>query len=219
MSYIVKTENLEKDYGNNKVIKGITLNIEEGQMVTIIGQSGSGKSTLIYLLSGLEQPSSGKIFLNDKLITDLSDKEMSNIRKKEIGFIFQFYNLIDNLSVLDNIMFPMMLNGSNKKEARKKALDFAQIVGLDNKIDNLPHELSGGEQQRVSIARALSINPKIIFADEPTGNLDSKMGIEIMELLKRINKDYNTTIVMVTHNNDLLKYFDYVIHIKDGKAY
>ena len=107
MSYIVKTENLEKDYGNNKVIKGITLNIEEGQMVTIIGQSGSGKSTLLYLLSGLEQPSSGKIFLNDKLITDLSDKEMSNIRKKEIGFIFQFYNLIDNLSVLDNIMFPM----------------------------------------------------------------------------------------------------------------
>ncbi|MCR5112412.1 MAG: ABC transporter ATP-binding protein [Acholeplasmatales bacterium] len=219
MNYIVRTENLEKVYGNNKVIKGITLNIEEGQMVTIIGQSGSGKSTLLYLLSGLEQPSSGKVFFNDRLINNLSDKEMSDIRKKEIGFIFQFYNLIDNLSVLDNIMFPIILNGTNKKEARQKALDYAKIVGLDNKVYSLPHELSGGEQQRVSIARALSINPKIIFADEPTGNLDSKMGIEIMELLKKINKDYNTTIIMVTHNNDLLKYFDYIIHIKDGKGY
>ena len=172
MNYIVRTENLEKVYGNNKVIKGITLNIEEGQMVTIIGQSGSGKSTLLYLLSGLEQPSSGKVFFNDRLINNLSDKEMSDIRKKEIGFIFQFYNLIDNLSVLDNIMFPILLNGTNKKEARQKALDYAKIVGLDNKVYSLPHELSGGEQQRVSIARALSINPKIIFADEPTGNLD-----------------------------------------------
>lgn len=218
---ILECNGLVKYYNSYEVLKGISLKIEQGDFLAIVGQSGSGKSTLLYLLSGLESVSNGDVKFKDKSILNLSDKEMSNIRLTEFGFVFQFYNLIENLTVEENIMYPLLIGKSKlkKQEIKEKVLECAEKVNLKDKLKKYPYQLSGGECQRVAIARAIITSPSIIFADEPTGNLDSKMGIEIMELLSKINKELNTTIIMVTHNDLLSNYFNRIVTIKDGKLY
>lgn len=214
---LIKVNKVTKDYNIKKIVnnilKDITFSIDKNEFVFVVGPSGSGKSTLLYVLSGIEDYSSGSIILFDKELNTYSDNEMSFIRQKKIGFVFQSYNLISNLSVYDNVKLAVVL-GNTAIDNINKCLK--QVKMLEYK-DYYPNQLSGGMQQRVAIARALVNNPEIIFADEPTGNLDNKNGIQIMEILKELNKDLNKTIIMVTHNEDLIKYGTRVIELFDGK--
>lgn len=219
MENIVNIENVCKSFQNNKVsvLDNINLNIEQGEFVSLMGASGSGKSTLLYLVGGLDKPTSGTIMIDGKDINKMKDSELSKLRRKKIGFIFQFYNLVQNLNVEENIMLPVIMEGLKRKDYEKQLNEILEIVGLTNKRKSLPNELSGGQQQRVAIARAVILNPKIILADEATGNLDSKSGKDIMELFKKINKEKNITILQVTHSEETAKYGDRIIHLKDGK--
>lgn len=210
-SKIIKNYNIKKNV--NKVLKDITFNIKENEFVFVVGPSGSGKSTLLYVLSGIEDYTSGSLLLFNKELNTYSDKEMSEIRQSKIGFVFQAYNLMPNLSVYDNVKLAVIL-GNTEKFNIEKCLE--QVKMLEYK-DYYPNQLSGGMQQRVAIARALVNDPEIIFADEPTGNLDNKNGIQIMEIFKELNDDLNKTIIMVTHNVDLIKYGTRVIELLDGK--
>ncbi|MBR1883979.1 MAG: ABC transporter ATP-binding protein [Clostridia bacterium] len=217
----IKTINLVKEFGEKenkvRVLDNINIEIKEGEFVSLMGQSGSGKSTLLYLVGGLDRPTSGSILLNGKDINKLNDSEMSKFRRKNIGFVFQFYNLVQNLTVEENIMLPVVMNGE-KESAYKERLDYIlKTIGLEEKRKSLPKELSGGQQQRVSIARAIILNPSIIFADEPVGNLDSKSGKEVMELFKKINEEEHITILQVTHSEEFAKYGSKIIRLKDGK--
>ena len=188
----------------------------QGEFVSIMGQSGSGKSTLLYILGGLDVPTSGSVFMNGMDISKFNDEKMSRIRRQNIGFVFQFYNLIPNLNVTENIMLPLLLDGKKMRDYKKSLTDILEIVGLSDKRGHTPRELSGGQQQRVAIARALIGNPEILFADEPTGNLDSHTGAEIMSLLQRINKERGQTIIMVTHSPEAAKSNNRVITVSDG---
>lgn len=202
-----------------KVLKDISLQVMQGEFVSIMGPSGSGKSTLLYILGGLDAPTSGHVLLNGTDISRFGDEKMSRIRRQKIGFVFQFYNLIPNLNVEENIMLPLLLDGK-KMGGYKKQLDrILEIVGLSNRRKHKPRELSGGQQQRVAIARALIGNPEILFADEPTGNLDSKTGAEIMSLLREINQNRGQTIIMVTHSPDAAKSSSRVITVQDGMIF
>ncbi len=202
-----------------KVLKDISLQVMQGEFVSIMGPSGSGKSTLLYILGGLDAPTSGHVLLNGTDISRFGDEKMSRIRRQKIGFVFQFYNLIPNLNVEENIMLPLLLDGK-KMGGYKKQLDrILEIVGLSNRRKHKPRELSGGQQQRVAIARALIGNPEILFADEPTGNLDSKTGAEIMNLLREINQNSGQTIIMVTHSPDAAKSSSRVITVQDGMIF
>ena len=183
-----------------KVLKDISLQVMQGEFVTIMGPSGSGKSTLLYILGGLDTPTSGHVLLNGTDISRFGDEKMSRIRRQKIGFVFQFYNLIPNLNVEENIMLPLLLDGKKMGGYRKQLEQILEIVRLSDRRRHTPRELSGGQQQRVAIARALIGNPEILFADEPTGNLDSKTGAEIMALLREINRTNGQTIIMVTHS-------------------
>ncbi len=202
-----------------KVLKDISLQVMQGEFVSIMGPSGSGKSTLLYILGGLDTPTSGHVLLNGTDISRFGDEKMSRIRRQKIGFVFQFYNLIPNLNVEENIMLPLLLDGK-KMGGYKKQLDrILEIVGLSDRRKHKPRELSGGQQQRVAIARALIGNPEILFADEPTGNLDSKTGAEIMNLLREINQNSGQTIIMVTHSPDAAKSSSRVITVQDGMIF
>ncbi|WP_320962467.1 ABC transporter ATP-binding protein [Hungatella effluvii] len=202
-----------------KVLKDISLQVMQGEFVSIMGPSGSGKSTLLYILGGLDAPTSGHVLLNGTDISHFGDEKMSRIRRQKIGFVFQFYNLIPNLNVEENIMLPLLLDGK-KMGGYKKQLDrILEIVGLSNRRKHKPRELSGGQQQRVAIARALIGNPEILFADEPTGNLDSKTGAGIMNLLREINQNSGQTIIMVTHSPDAAKSSSRVITVQDGMIF
>ena len=202
-----------------KVLKDISLQVMQGEFVSIMGPSGSGKSTLLYILGGLDTPTSGHVLLNGTDISRFGDEKMSCIRRQKIGFVFQFYNLIPNLNVEENIMLPLLLDGK-KMGGYKKQLDrILEIVGLSDRRKHKPRELSGGQQQRVAIARALIGNPEILFADEPTGNLDSKTGAEIMNLLREINQNSGQTIIMVTHSPDAAKSSSRVITVQDGMIF
>ena len=217
----IKTINLVKEFGEKenkvRVLDNINIEIKEGEFVSLMGQSGSGKSTLLYLVGGLDRPTSGSILLNGKDINKLNDSEMSKFRRKNIGFVFQFYNLVQNLTVEENIMLPVVMNGE-KESAYKERLDYIlKTIGLEEKRKSLPKELYGGQQQRVSIARGIILNPSIIFADEPVGNLDSKSGKEVMELFKKINEEEHITILQVTHSEEFAKYGSKIIRLKDGK--
>ncbi|HQA59172.1 MAG TPA: ABC transporter ATP-binding protein [Acetivibrio sp.] len=218
---ILKTENLIKDFDMGeicvRVLNGIDLEIESGEFVAIMGPSGSGKSTLLYLLGGLEPPTSGRILLDNKDISLLKDNEMSRVRRKEIGFVFQFYNLIPVLNVEENILMPITLDGGDTDKYKAQLDEIINIVGLADRRKHLPSQLSGGQQQRVAIARALINDPKIILADEPTGNLDSKTAVEINTLLRDLKNKRGKTIVMVTHDRQTAQYADRIIHLKDGK--
>lgn len=214
----VRVENLCKTYGkgNTKVeaLKNVSFSVEEGEFVAIVGASGSGKSTLLHLLGGVDRPTSGKVFVGGKNIYDLDDDKLAIFRRREVGLIYQFYNLIPILDVEENITLPLDLD--NRKVDPVKLGNLIKLLGLDNRKNHLPNELSGGQQQRVSIGRALITHPSVVLADEPTGNLDSKSSDEIMTLLKRSNVEYKQTIIMITHNMELAKVADRIIVIEDG---
>ena len=218
---IIKIDKLVKNFGKGenevKVLKDVTFEIEKGEFVSLMGASGSGKSTLLYLIGGLDKPTSGKVFINDKDINTLKEKDMAKLRRKDIGFVFQFYNLVQNLTVEENIMLPVVMDGKNEKDYKDRLDKILKIIGLNDKRKNLPNELSGGQQQRVSIARAMILSPNIILADEPIGNLDSKAGKEVMDLFKKINKEEGITILQVTHSEDAAKYGNRTIRLKDGE--
>jgi len=216
---VVETVNLSKIYGkgNTKVdaIKDINLEIEQGEFVSIVGSSGSGKSTLLHLLGGVDKPSEGKVYVDGIDIYNLSEKELAIFRRRKVGFIFQFYNLIPVLTAEENILLPLLLD--NKKVDEKHIEDLVKILGLKDRLNHLPNELSGGQQQRVSIGRALAYNPSIVLADEPTGNLDSRTSKEIIDLLKISVKKYNQTLILVTHDLELASQGDRIITIEDGE--
>ena len=216
---ILKIKNLKKVYGSGetevKALDDISFQVEEGEFIAIIGPSGSGKSTLLHSIAGLEKPTSGKVYFYDKDIYKMNKKELTILRRQKIGIIYQFYNLIPTLNVEENITLPIELD--RKKIDTKKLDEIIKFLGLEKRKKHLPNELSGGQQQKVAIGRALMINPTIILADEPTGNLDSKSSKEIMKVLKKANKDYNQTIIMITHNLEIAKLADRIIKIEDGK--
>lgn len=220
MGEIIKATHINKTFINGKleveVLKDISLTVEQGEFISIMGPSGSGKSTLLYLLGGLDEISGGEIIFNGKPINKMSDKEQSIMRRRKMGFVFQFYNLVPNLSVKDNVLLPVVLDGCNPKKYKDALDEILGIVGLQEKKDYKPNQLSGGQQQRVAIARALINNPDIILADEPIGNLDSKSGTEVMELLKRINLENGKTIIQVTHSPEASTYGNRVIYVRDG---
>jgi putative ABC transport system ATP-binding protein len=202
-----------------EVLNSIELTIEEGEFISIMGPSGSGKSTLLYLIGGLDKPTSGQVWIKGRNIAVMRDKEISILRRRTLGFVFQFYNLIPNLNVEDNIMLPVLLDGKRLKTYRRKLDAILETVGLADRRRHTPRELSGGQQQRVAIARALINEPDIILADEPIGNLDTKTGMGIMELLQRINCEQGKTIVQVTHSQEAAAYSQRIINLRDGKVW
>jgi len=216
----IEGQNIVKQYRvgtvDTPVLRNISLTIARGEFVSIMGPSGSGKSTLLYILSGLDTPTKGSVLLNGRDISGLDDAKKSIMRRRNIGFVFQFYNLIPNLNVEENIMLPILLDGKDMKEYRHKLNDILDIVGLSGHRRHTPRELSGGQQQRAAIARALINDPDIIFADEPTGNLDSKSGEEILSLLRSSNQEQGKTILMVTHSKDAAEYGNRRIYVRDG---
>lgn len=216
---ILRVENLSKVYGKgeNKVVAldNVSFSVEKGEFVAIVGASGSGKSTLLHLVGGVDRPTKGKVFIDGKNIYAMNDDKLAIFRRRQVGLIYQFYNLIPILNVEENITLPLELD--NREVDKKSLKELLELLGLENRSKHLPNELSGGQQQRVSIGRALIMNPAIILADEPTGNLDSKSSDEIVALLKKSNKDYNQTIIMITHNMEIAKEADRIIKIEDGR--
>lgn len=223
MSPIIETEKLYKTFTLGElrieVLKDINLVIEEGEFVSIMGPSGSGKSTLLYLLGGLDKPTSGRVRFRNKELAVMTDREESMLRRRNFGFVFQFYNLIPNLNVEENILLPVLLDGKSLRSYRKKLDEILETVGLAGHRRHTPRELSGGQQQRVAIARALINDPDLILADEPIGNLDSKTGMEVMALLQRINLEKGKTIVQVTHSREAASYGQRIINVRDGKVW
>ncbi|MEM5827939.1 MAG: ABC transporter ATP-binding protein [Candidatus Aenigmatarchaeota archaeon] len=218
---IIKLIDVWKSYkiGDSEitVLKGINLKVKEGEFISLLGPSGSGKSTLLHIIGCLDKPTKGKVIIDGKDVSKLNDNELALLRREKIGFVFQFYFLFPYLNAIENVMLPMLLAGKSKREAEERAKELLEKVGLEkSRFYNKPNQLSGGQQQKVAIARALANNPKILLADEPTGNLDSKSAEEVMNIFKKINRD-GTTIIMVTHNIELTKYSNRVIRIKDGK--
>ncbi|MEG2353143.1 MAG: ABC transporter ATP-binding protein [Clostridium sp.] len=219
---LLETSNLQKTYGVLKetkvqALRPTDLSIEQGEFVAIIGSSGSGKSTLLHLMAGLDTPSSGKVYIDGKDIYAMGEKELAHFRRRNIGFIFQFFNLIPILTVEENIKLPLIMD--KKKVDKEYFDDIISVLGLEDRKKHLPSEISGGQQQRVAIARALMSKPKVIFADEPTGNLDSKNTEEVLELLSKSIKKYNQTLVMITHDPAIAKTADRIITLKDGVAF
>ena len=216
---ILRVENLSKKYGKGEseviAVDNVNFSVEKGEFLAIVGSSGSGKSTLLHLLGGVDRPTSGKVYVDGKDIYSLSDDNLAIFRRRQVGIIYQFYNLIPILNVEENITLPCDLDGNKVDEKRLNEL--LKSLGLENRRKHLPNELSGGQQQRVSIGRAMINNPAIILADEPTGNLDSKASEEIVELLKLTNKKYKQTIIMITHNLEIANEADRVLRIEDGK--
>lgn len=216
---ILQTTDLKKYYGTEpnitKALDGVTLSIEEGEFVAIVGTSGSGKSTLLNMMGGLDTPTSGSIKVKGKELSKLKDEQLTIFRRRNIGFIFQNYNLVPVLNVYENIVLPVELDGN--KVDKKFMKEVVQMLGLEDKLNNMPNNLSGGQQQRVAIARALITKPAIVLADEPTGNLDSKTSAEVLGLIKRTSAKFRQTVVMITHNNDIARLADRIVRIEDGK--
>lgn len=219
MSCILEAKNLKKYYGKEpnitKALDGVSLAVEQGEFVSIIGTSGSGKSTLLNILGGLDVPDSGDIIIRGKKIARMSDEQLSVFRRRNIGFVFQNYNLVPILNVYQNIVLPIELDGNQVDRGYVEKI--IRMLHLEGKLDNLPNNLSGGQQQRVAIARALASKPAIILADEPTGNLDSRTSLEVMELLKMTSTEFEQTLVMITHNPEIAQVADRMIRIEDGK--
>lgn len=217
---LLKIESLKKTYTRGdqvvEALRGVSLEIQSGQFVSIMGPSGSGKSTLLHLMGGLDRPSHGKVVLQNQAIETLSDNELSLFRRQKLGFIFQFFNLLPTLNALENVALPRLLNKESIKNIRPKAEELLKMMGLEKRMDHKPDQLSGGEMQRVAIARALIGDPLMIFADEPTGNLDSKTGESVLTLLKSLVNDHGKTIVMVTHDPKAASYGNRLIKLKDG---
>lgn len=220
MENIIELQNLEKEYDLGpvklQVLKGINLKIKKSEVVAIMGPSGSGKSTILHMLGILDRPSKGKVIIDGADVSKLDDDELAKIRREKIGFIFQFFYLIPSLTALKNVELPMTFLGGSVKDKEKKAKELLKMVGLEGRMTHRPSQLSGGESQRVAIARALANDPQIILADEPTGNLDSKSGKEIMEILQKLNKERKVTLIIVTHDSSIAKHAQRIISLKDG---
>jgi putative ABC transport system ATP-binding protein len=218
---LIEIRNVCKSFGDkdnkNTVLNNVSLSVRQGEFVSLMGASGSGKSTLLYLLGGLDTADSGEILIDGKNIASMSDKELSEKRRQDIGFVFQFFNLVQNLSVEDNILLPIVMDRKNPAMYKEKLDEILKITNLSDKRKSFPPQLSGGQQQRTAIARAVITEPKIILADEPTGNLDSKTGKEIMELFSRINKEKNITVIMITHSMECASFADKTIQLSDGR--
>ena len=215
---MIKTEGLRKKYGELEVLKGVDLEIHQGEIVSIVGASGAGKSTLLHLLGTLDKPSSGSIFIEDKAIHSMNDRQLAQFRNQHIGFIFQFHNLLPEFTALENVCIPSFIKGNGPDQSEVRALELLTLLGLKDRADHKPSQLSGGEQQRVAVARALINNPKVIFADEPSGNLDSKNAKELHELFFQLRKDFGQTFVIVTHNDELARMADRMLTMRDGKV-
>jgi lipoprotein-releasing system ATP-binding protein len=215
---MIKTEGLRKKYGELEVLKGVDLEIQQGEIVSIVGASGAGKSTLLHLLGTLDKPSSGSIFIEDKAIHSMNDRQLAQFRNQHIGFIFQFHNLLPEFTALENVCIPSFIKGNGPDQSEARALELLTLLGLKDRADHKPSQLSGGEQQRVAVARALINNPKVIFADEPSGNLDSKNAKELHELFFQLRKDFGQTFVIVTHNDELARMADRMLTMRDGKV-
>lgn len=221
MTYAIETRELVKEYNQGgtilKVLDNVDIKIESGEFMAIMGPSGSGKSTLLNMLGALDRPTSGKVIINDKDIAYFDDDQLANLRNKELGFIFQQFNLIHRMTALDNVEVPLSISGMSRNKRREKASELLEMVGLKDRMDHKPTQLSGGEQQRVAIARALANDPNIFLCDELTGNLDSKTGQEIMTFLRKINDDQKKTFVLVTHDPNVAQSTDRLLMINDGK--
>ena len=216
---VLQTIDLKKYYGEEpnitRALDGVNFSVDEGEFVAVVGTSGSGKSTLLHMMGGLDTPTSGSVFVRDKDLSKMSDEQLTIFRRRNIGFIFQNYNLVPILNVYENIVLPIELDGDT---ADQRFMDnVVNMLGLDDKLNNMPNHLSGGQQQRVAIARALITKPAIILADEPTGNLDSKTSADVLGLIKRTSTEFNQTVVMITHNNDIARLADRIVRIEDGR--
>jgi putative ABC transport system ATP-binding protein len=227
MSSILQAKKIKKTFTEGReteVLKGISLDIEEGEFVAVLGESGSGKSTLLYCLAGIEKPSSGEVLFferaegNEKShsLAHIKDEELARLRRTEFSFVYQYDNLVPFLTAYENITLPLVLGKVKEKDYKDKAKELARYLGIEDRLQNLPKQLSGGEQQRVAVARALMTNPKLIFLDEPTGSLDKQRGIDVMELLKKINEELKVALLMVTHSGTHSKYASRIINIQDG---
>ena len=216
---ILQTTELKKYYGTEpnitRALDGVNLSVEQGEFVAIVGTSGSGKSTLLNMIGGLDVPTSGKVIVDGRDLSTLKDEQLTIFRRRKIGFIFQNYNLVPVLNVYENIVLPVELDGN--KVDKKFMNEVVQMLGLEDKLNNMPNNLSGGQQQRVAIARALVSKPAIVLADEPTGNLDSKTSADVLGLLQRTSREFNQTLVMITHNDAIAQLADRIVRIEDGK--
>lgn len=214
---MLRATNLEKSYGELSVLKGIDLEIQKGEVVTIVGASGAGKSTLLHILGTLDTPDKGRVFIHNKDVFGQSSKSLASFRNKSIGFVFQFHNLLPEFTALENVMIPGLIGSNDERTVKKKAVTLLDMLGLHSRIDHKPSELSGGEQQRVAVARALINSPDLILADEPSGNLDSKNAVDLHNLFFQLRKDIGQTFVIVTHNEELATMADRKIELKDGR--
>src|SRR3990167_1339742 len=217
---MIRLINVHKIYlqGRNKItaLAGLSLDIKKGEFAAVMGPSGSGKSTLLHLIGGLDRPTEGQVLVDGRIISQMADDEVTLFRRTRIGFVFQFFNLLPTLAAVENVMLPLILDGRSSAESNLRAKTLLERVGLEGRRDHLPEELSGGEMQRLAIARALAFNPPILLADEPTGNLDSKNGEAILQLMRRINQEEHCTVVMVTHDREAAGYGERIIRLRDG---
>jgi lipoprotein-releasing system ATP-binding protein len=214
---MLKASNIHKYYGQLWVLKGVDLTVQKGEIVCIVGPSGSGKSTLLHILGTLDHPGQGEVEINQQKVNFLNDKQMASFRNKHIGFVFQFHHLLPEFTALENVCIPGWVAGRRKKEVADRADSLLKTLGLGDRINNKPNALSGGEQQRIAVARALINHPDIVFADEPTGNLDSANARELHQLFFDLRKQFNQTFLIVTHNEELATMSDRILHMKDGK--
>jgi len=209
--------NIHKKFGELEILKGVDLEIKQGEIVSIVGSSGAGKTTLLTILGTLDRPSSGTVSINNVEVSKLSDKKLAAFRNQNIGFVFQFHQLLPEFTALENVCIPALIGNKNKKETEKRAEELLDLFNLRDRLNHKPSELSGGEQQRVAVARALINNPKVIFADEPSGNLDSKNAEELHQLFFKLRDDFKQTFVIVTHNTELAKMADRTLVMRDGR--
>lgn len=219
-SMVLEAKGIKKEFENGEVktlvLKGIDFEVQDGEFVAIVGESGSGKSTLLYILAGVDKPSEGKVVLLGKDLSEISDADLAAMRRKEFSFVYQFDNLVGNLTVYENITLPLVLDKQKEAEYKQRAIEVAQYLGIGDALKKFPAQLSGGEQQRVAIARALVTNPKVIFLDEPTGSLDKERGRQVMQLLKTINEEKGVALVMITHSEAHAEYASRVVRMEDG---
>lgn len=219
---ILRADNIKKRYTISgrqplEVLKGVSLEIKPGETIAVIGPSGAGKSTLLHILGGLDRPDEGEVYYGGEKIFDYSDDRLARFRNKEIGFVFQFHHLLPEFTALENVLLPGLIDGRSYSQSEKRAKELLALVGLEERMDHFPSELSGGEQQRVAVARALLNSPKIVFADEPSGNLDREGGTRLHDLLWKLNEEFNVTLFLVTHNMELANRADRIIRLVDGK--